>query len=86
MREGVVVTKIAAHIADIAKGNKEAIAHDLKMAKARYEIDWEKMAKYAIDPQKFLEMRKEECKKDPNLVKNKKYCSMCGPFCAYKMF
>ena len=85
VREGVVVAKIAAHIADIAKGNKEAIARDYKMSKARYDIDWNEMEKYVIDPQKFKELRKEECNKNPDMKKNEKYCSMCGPFCAYKL-
>ncbi len=85
VRDGVVITKIAAHIADIAKGNKEAVRRDLKMAKAREKVDWEKMLKYAIDPKKFIELRREECKKNPQL-KKVKYCSMCGPFCVFRIF
>lgn len=85
VREGVVVSKIAAHIADIAKGNLEAIERDRKMSQARYNIDWDEMAKQVIDPKRFKELRHEECSKNPNLKDNEKYCSMCGPFCAYKM-
>ncbi len=85
VRDGVVITKIAAHIADIAKGNKEAILRDLKMAKARGEVNWEEMLKYAIDQRKFIELRREECKRNPQL-KKVKYCSMCGPFCVFRIF
>ncbi|PIS39745.1 MAG: phosphomethylpyrimidine synthase ThiC [Candidatus Nealsonbacteria bacterium CG08_land_8_20_14_0_20_38_20] len=82
VREGVVVTKIAAHIADIAKGNKEAILRDYKMAKSRAKVNWQGMAKYVIDRKKFLELRRKECEKNPQL-KKAKYCSMCGPFCVF---
>ncbi len=82
VRDGVVVTKIAAHIADVARGNTAAILRDNKMAKARVKVNWQEMSKYAIDREKFLELRKEECKKNPKL-KKAKYCSMCGPFCVF---
>jgi len=85
VREGVVVTKIAAHIADIARGNKTAILRDFKMAQAREKVNWTEMAKYAVDPKKFIELRREECKKNPRL-KNAKYCSMCGPFCVFRVY
>lgn len=82
VREGVVVTKIAAHIADIAKGNKEAILRNYKMAVAREKVNWQEMAKYAIDRKKFSEIRNKECEKNPEL-KKAKFCSMCGPFCVF---
>lgn len=85
VREGVIVTKIAAHIADLARGNKEAISRDYKMAKAREKINWDKMLKYAIDPEKFVRLRNQECLKNPEL-KKEKYCSMCGPFCVFKVY
>ncbi|MCK4730422.1 MAG: phosphomethylpyrimidine synthase ThiC [Candidatus Aenigmarchaeota archaeon] len=85
VREGVIVTKIAAHIADLARGNKEAVSRDYKMAKAREKINWDKMLKYAIDPEKFIKLRNQECLKNPEL-KKEKYCSMCGPFCVFKVY
>ncbi len=84
VREGTIVTKIAAHIADIAKGNKKAVFRDLKMAKARRRLNWKDMMEYAIDPKKFIELRKEECRKNPQLRKAR-YCSMCGPFCVFRI-
>ncbi|MCK5176768.1 MAG: phosphomethylpyrimidine synthase ThiC, partial [Candidatus Aenigmarchaeota archaeon] len=85
VREGVVVTKIAAHIADIAKGNKQAISRDIKMAHAREKINWQEMSECAIDKKKFLELRRQECEKNPDL-KKADYCSMCGPFCVFKIY
>jgi phosphomethylpyrimidine synthase len=82
LREGVIVTKIAAHIADIARGNKRAIFRDEQMARAREKLNWAEMARYAIDQEKFLELRKKECQENPQL-KKAKYCSMCGPFCVF---
>ena len=81
IREGTIVTKIAAHIADIAKGNEKAISRNYKMARARKEFNWDEMLKYAIDQEKFATLRKQECEKNPQL-ENVKYCSMCGDFCA----
>jgi len=85
VREGVVITKIAGHIADIAKGNKGAILRDFKMAKTREKINWNEMLKYATDQKKFIELRRRECKKNPQLAKAK-YCSMCGPFYVFKIY
>jgi len=82
VREGVIVTKIAAHIADIARGNKRAVFRDEQMAKARKKVNWQEMTKYAIDQKKFLKLRKKECQKTPQL-KKAKYCSMCGPLCVF---
>ena len=54
------------------------------MAKARAGVNWKDMLKYAIDPKKFIELRREECRKNPKLRKAK-YCSMCGPFCVFRI-
>jgi phosphomethylpyrimidine synthase len=80
VREGVVITKIAAHIADLARRNKEAVLRDYQMAKARSRVNWKGMLKYTIDPQKFINLRKQEKLQSKEL----KYCSMCGPFCVFR--
>jgi len=85
VRDGVIITKIAAHVADIARGYEEAILRDNEMAKAREKINWDEMLKYAIDKKRFVELRREECEKNPQL-ENVKYCSMCGPFCVFKVY
>jgi len=80
IREGVVVTKIAASIADIARGNKTTILRNELMSKARKDFNWDKMSEYAIDTKKFRELLEET----PWLEKGG--CSMCGDeFCALKV-
>lgn len=78
VREGVIVTRIAAHIADISKGLIFERLKDKKMSEVRAELDWEKMSDYVIDRKKFQEMIKEECKNNSEI---NKYCSMCGEYC-----
>lgn len=84
VREGVVTAKIAAHIADIARGRKDSWNRDLMMAKARKEINWDKMVEFAIDPDKLRKLRMEECHKN-SLLLSADYCSMCGEFCVFKV-
>jgi phosphomethylpyrimidine synthase len=78
VREGVIVSRIAAHIADIAKGLPGAADQDLRMAKARTARDWDAMQRCALDPVRFAQMLADEDKSDK--------CSMCGEFCAIKLF
>ncbi|MCK4278720.1 MAG: phosphomethylpyrimidine synthase ThiC [Desulfurellaceae bacterium] len=79
VREGVIVTRIAAHAADIAKGVKGALEWDLQMDKARKALDWEKMIQLSINPKLVKEMRAS------SLPKEKDVCTMCGKFCAIKL-
>jgi len=79
VREGVIVTKIAASVADIARGNRQAILKSQLMSEARKNFDWDKMKAHAIDPSYFEELVAEK----PRLTKGG--CSMCGDeFCALK--
>jgi len=78
VREGVIATKIAAHAADIARGNKLAMEPEKKMGKARKELDWEKQMDLALDQQKA---RKYRANRPPE---EKDVCTMCGKFCAIK--
>ncbi len=76
--DGVMVCKIAAHAADVARGNKLALARDRDMSVFRKALDWEGQTSCAIDPDKIRTFRKER-----NLESN--VCSMCGEFCAMKI-
>ena len=78
VREGVIVTKIAAHAADIARGNKQAIERDRRMAVARKELDWETMMQCALDPETARRRRGESPPGESDV------CTMCGKFCAIK--
>ena len=50
VHQGVMAGRIAAHIADIAKGLPGAIEADRRMAIARRDLDWDAMVREAIDP------------------------------------
>ncbi len=79
VREGVVASRIAAHAADLARGNPLAFKKDLEMSKARKALDWEKQFRLAIDPKRAREIRKS---RPP---RNQEVCTMCGEFCAIKI-
>ncbi len=80
VHEGVIVSRIAGHAADIVKGVSGAFDWDLKMAKARKSLDWKGQQELAIDPakaQNSYEERKGEIADDA--------CTMCSEFCAMKL-
>ncbi|MCX5853835.1 MAG: phosphomethylpyrimidine synthase ThiC [Deltaproteobacteria bacterium] len=79
VREGVIASRIAAHIADIAKNVPGAFDKDIMMAKYRKAFDWQGQTDVSIDPEKtekFLE--KSQSAKEEG-------CTMCGEFCAIKL-
>lgn len=78
VREGVIATKIAAHAADIARGNKLALEADKEMGVARKNLDWEKQMDLALDQTKAREYRKKRPPAEEDV------CTMCGKFCAIK--
>ena len=51
---------------------------DIKMAKARKNLDWEAQINLSIDPIKARKMR------DTLPLQNQEVCSMCGEYCAIK--
>lgn len=81
VKEGVIITKIAAHIADIAKGRELSKYQDKNMSEARSRLDWESMANYVLDKKTFKELVKAECKNNPDISEG---CSMCGKYCTEK--
>ncbi len=80
IREGTIVTRIAAHAADLAKeGQKErARAVDDKMAHARKNLDWDTQFELAIDGEKAKKIRDSR-------NTGSEACSMCGDLCAMKI-
>jgi phosphomethylpyrimidine synthase len=79
IREGTVVTKIAAHAVDLIKFGQRQKARKLdnEMALARSNLDWEKQFKLAIDPEKAIQIH-SRCKELDT-------CSMCGELCSIKI-
>jgi len=80
VREGVIASKIAAHIGDIEKGVRGAMAQDAKMSEARKRFDWNAMYAAAIDPVKARHFRSLSEDRDRDV------CTMCGDLCALKSF
>ncbi len=78
VKVGVIASKIAAHAADIARGDRRAWEQDRKMAVARRELDWDAQIACAIDPETASKMRQSAPPEDEDV------CSMCGKFCAIK--
>lgn len=78
VKEGIIASKIAAHAADLAKGNKAAHKWDYDMSVARKNLDWKGMFDLAIDPVKPKAYR------DSAPPEKEDTCSMCGNFCAVK--
>ncbi len=78
VRQGVIASRIAAHVGDVAKGFPGAAEWDARMSRLRGERDWRGMVGQALDPDTFDQMLATEEKADR--------CSMCGEFCAVKLF
>lgn len=79
VREGVIAAKIAAHIADIAKGVKGAREKDKKMSQYRKEFDWQGQVDLSVDPEKTVELLEK------SKSANEEGCTMCGELCAIKL-
>jgi phosphomethylpyrimidine synthase len=78
VRAGVIAYKLAAHAADIAKGNAQALLRDKALSRARFDFRWEDQFALSLDP--------ETAKAYHDESSHSKFCSMCGPnFCAMRM-
>jgi phosphomethylpyrimidine synthase len=78
VREGTIVTRIAAHAADLAKNPEFFMKWDNDMSRARKALKWERQVELSIDPKRAREIL-AECK-----VNDERGCTMCGEFCAMK--
>ncbi|MDI6708938.1 MAG: phosphomethylpyrimidine synthase [Candidatus Thermoplasmatota archaeon] len=77
VKEGVIASRIAAHVADLARGKNYKL--DLEMAKARFSLNWKKQFELAVDSEKAKEYRR---KRKPQYSET---CSMCGKYCAMRI-
>ena len=75
--EGVISTRIAAHVGDMVKLKKRDA--DLEMGKARRALDWGKQFQIAINPERAKKIRSERMPADSDV------CTMCGDYCAMKI-
>ncbi|MDR0198496.1 MAG: phosphomethylpyrimidine synthase ThiC [Methanomassiliicoccaceae archaeon] len=77
VREGLIASKIAAHVGDLCRGR--GMGADNAMAHARRALDWERMFGIALDPDKARKYRERGC------TEKNDGCSMCGDVCAIKI-
>ncbi len=84
VRDGIIAYKIAAHAADVAKGNPMARVRDDLLSRARYEFRWEDQFNLSLDPEKAREFHDETLPAEG--AKSAEFCSMCGPkFCSMRI-
>ncbi|MCZ0861129.1 MAG: phosphomethylpyrimidine synthase ThiC [Methanocorpusculum sp.] len=76
--EGVISSRIAAHVGDMVKLPKTREA-DLEMGHARRDLDWERQYAVSLNAKKAREIRSARMPADTDA------CTMCGDFCAIKI-
>jgi phosphomethylpyrimidine synthase len=84
VKVGIITYKIAAHVADVAKGHPGVRARDDALSKARFEFRWMDQFNLSLDPDTAQKFHDETLPKDSSKVAH--FCSMCGPkFCSMKI-
>ena len=80
IKEGTIVTKIAAHAIDLVKeGQRERARRvDEEMAHARKDLDWRRQFELAIEPEEARRIKEHR----PTASEA---CSICGELCAIKL-
>jgi len=80
IKEGTIVTKIAAHVADLVKDEQREHARRLddEMAHARKNLDWKRQFEIAINGEEARRIRNGRPSESDA-------CSICGDLCAIKM-
>ncbi|TAN45181.1 MAG: phosphomethylpyrimidine synthase ThiC [Nitrospirae bacterium] len=74
VREGVIASRIAAHIGDMIKHKNTGA--DKAMAKARRDMQWQNQFSLCIDAERAREIKAKRGNGSDNS------CTMCGKFCA----
>jgi phosphomethylpyrimidine synthase len=77
VKQGMIAYRIAAHAADLARGDKRAARWDRELSKARFAFDWRRQFELSLDPEHARAMHDESLADD--YFKSAEFCSMCGP-------
>jgi len=77
VKQGLIAYRIAAHAADLARGNRRAAKWDRELSAARFSFDWREQFRLALDPETAQAMHDETLSDD--YFKSAEFCSMCGP-------
>ena len=84
VKQGIIVYKIAAHAADLAKGHPHAREWDDALSKARFEFRWRDQFRLSLDPETAGSYHDQTLPAEG--AKLAHFCSMCGPqFCSMKI-
>jgi phosphomethylpyrimidine synthase len=84
VKVGIITYKIAAHVADVAKGHPGVRARDDALSRARFEFRWMDQFNLSLDPDTARNFHDETLPKDSSKVAH--FCSMCGPkFCSMQI-
>jgi len=80
IREGVIVGRIAAHVADTVKEGQRERSRELdrRMSQARGDLDWNEQLRLSVDPEKAGHIRGTRMTEGET-------CSMCSDLCAIKL-
>lgn len=80
IKEGVIVGRIAAHVADTVKEGQRERSRELdrRMSQARVDLDWGEQLRLSIDPRKAEHIRGTRKTEGET-------CSMCSDLCAIKL-
>jgi phosphomethylpyrimidine synthase len=82
VKEGIAAHRVAAHAADIAKGNPSAILRNHLMSRARYTFDWNNQYNLALDS----DTARSYGSANGKTPSEGHCCSMCGPsYCAMRI-
>ncbi len=85
VKQGLIAYRIAAHAADLARGDKHAAEWDRELSQARFSFDWRRQFELSLDPDIARSMHDETLADD--YFKTAEFCSMCGPkFCPMHNF
>ncbi|MFP5362601.1 MAG: phosphomethylpyrimidine synthase ThiC [Thermoleophilia bacterium] len=85
VKQGLIAYRIAAHAADLARGDKRAAQWDRRLSKARFDFDWREQFALSLDPETAQAIHDETLGDD--YFKSAEFCSMCGPkFCPMHNF
>ena len=84
VKQGVISYKLAAHAADLGKGNHTAQLRDNLLSKARFDFRWKDQFNLSLDPDTAENFHDETLPADG--AKTAHFCSMCGPkFCSMEI-
>ncbi len=85
VKQGLIAYRIAAHAADLARGDRRAARWDRELSEARFAFDWRSQFASSLDPETAQAMHDETLGDD--YFKSAEFCSMCGPkFCPMHNF